>query len=179
MVRVTPFALRASLALLGAAALAAGCGPSAPDPVTDKDGTLRLRLGDPEYAMEPGAIKVRSGRIRILARNEGTLTHNVKVEEATDEEGAVPIVYGGTATMQPGERAPGSPSASSPAGTGSSARSATTRTSASTQSSRSRGRGPSLRSRWPSTRSPTARPSVASPRGSRSSPATGPPVRRG
>jgi plastocyanin len=107
MVRVTPFALRASLALLGAAALAAGCGPSAPDPVTDKDGTLRLRLGDPEYAMEPGAIKVRSGRIRILARNEGTLTHNVKVEEATDEEGAVPIVYGGTATMQPGERAPG------------------------------------------------------------------------
>ena len=30
----------------------------------------------------------------------------MKVEEATDKEGATPIVYGGTATMQPGETAP-------------------------------------------------------------------------
>ena len=99
-----PPALRASLPLLGAAALIAGCG-GGPDPVTDRDATLRLRLD--EYRIIPGAIKVRAGRIRIIARNTGTLTHNVKVEEATDEEAATAKVYGGTATMQPGEAAPG------------------------------------------------------------------------
>jgi uncharacterized cupredoxin-like copper-binding protein len=107
MERVTPPALRASLVLLGAAAVLSGCGAGSPDPVTDKDATLRLTLGDPEYAMSPGAIKVRSGPIRIVARNKGRLTHNVKVEEANDEEGATPIVFGGTETMQPGETAPG------------------------------------------------------------------------
>lgn len=103
---VMPPALRASLALLGAATLAAGCSGN-PDPVVDRDGTLRLRLGDPEYAITPGAIKVRAGRIRIIARNEGKLTHNVRVEEATDVEGAIPIDYVTTETMQPGEQAPG------------------------------------------------------------------------
>ena len=103
---VMPPALRASLALLGAAAVVAGCGGGAPDPVTDRDAVLRLRLGDPEYAMDPGAIKVRAGRIRIVATNRGVLTHNVKVEEDTEEEAAVPLVYGGTETMQPGETAP-------------------------------------------------------------------------
>ncbi len=105
MGRVSPSAPRAILALLGAAALLTGCGGGSPDPVTDQDATLRLRLD--EYRIRPAAIKVRSGRIRILARNEGRLTHNVKVEEATDEEGATPIVYASTKTMQPGERAPG------------------------------------------------------------------------
>ncbi len=99
-----PPALRAILALLGAAALATGCG-GASDPVTDRDATLQLRLD--EYRIVPGAIKVRSGRIRIVARNRGVLTHNVKVEEATNREGATPIDYGGTATMQPGQTAPG------------------------------------------------------------------------
>jgi len=102
---VMPSVLRANLALLGAAALVTGCGGGSPDPVTDRDATLRLRLD--EYRIAPGAIKVRAGRIRILARNRGKLTHNVKVEEATEEEGATPIVFGGTATMQPGEAAPG------------------------------------------------------------------------
>ncbi len=100
---VIPPAPRAISALLGAAALLAGCGGGAADPVTDRDGTLRLTLD--EYRIEPGAIKVRAGRIRIVARNEGELTHNVKVEEATDEEGATPIDFGGTDTMQPGETA--------------------------------------------------------------------------
>lgn len=104
---VMPPALRAILTLLGAAALAAGCGGGAPDPVTDRDATLQLRLD--EYRILPTAIKVRAGRIRIVARNRGVLTHNVKVEKETNREGATPIVYGGTATMQPGETAPGVP----------------------------------------------------------------------
>ena len=104
MVGVMPSALRAILAPLGAAALLTGCGGN-PDPVTDRDATLQLRLD--EYRIVPGAIKVRAGRIRIVARNRGGLTHNVKVEEAVYEEGDNPIVYGGTETMQPGETAPG------------------------------------------------------------------------
>jgi len=102
---VMPVPLRAILALLGAAASVTGCGASTPDPVTDRDGTLQLRLE--EYRIVPGAIKVRSGRIRLVARNRGRLTHNVKVEETSDREGATPIMYGGTETMQPGETAPG------------------------------------------------------------------------
>ena len=51
-------------------------------------------------------IKVREGAIRLQARNAGVLTHNVKVEEATDEEGVTPQQFGGTKTMQPGEEAP-------------------------------------------------------------------------
>ncbi len=105
MGEVMPPPPRAILALLGAAALVTGCGGGGPDPVTDRDATLRLRLD--EYRIIPGAIKVRAGRIRILARNRGVLTHNVKVEEATNREGATPIDYGGTATMQPGQSAPG------------------------------------------------------------------------
>lgn len=99
-----PSALRASLALLGAAALMTGCGERTPDPVTDRDGTLRLRLD--EYRVAPGNLRVAAGEIRIAARNVGRLTHNVKVEEETDEEGRTPIVFGGTETMQPGEAAP-------------------------------------------------------------------------
>lgn len=99
-----PPALRAILGLLGATAVVAGCG-GVPDPVVDRDATLRPRLD--EYRIRPGAVKVRAGRVRILARNVGILTHNVKVEEATYEEGVTPAEYGGTATMQPGESAPG------------------------------------------------------------------------
>ena len=99
-----PPALRAILGLLGATAVVAGCG-GVPDPVVDRDATLRPRLD--EYRIRPGAVKVHAGRIRILARNDGILTHNVKVEEATYEEGVTPAEYGRTATMQPGESAPG------------------------------------------------------------------------
>lgn len=99
-----PPALRASLALLGAAALLTGCGERTPPPVTDRDGVLRLRLD--EYRVAPGNLRVAAGPIRIVARNVGLLTHNVKVEAATDEEGVEPVVYGGTETMQPGETAP-------------------------------------------------------------------------
>ncbi len=101
MVRVAPPALRASLALLGAAALLGGCAVRGPEPVRERGATIHLRLD--EYSITPASIKVRAGRIRIVARNVGRLTHNVKVLEDTDEEGADPIVYGGTATMHGGD----------------------------------------------------------------------------
>lgn len=93
--------IRASLGVLGATALLAGCGGE-PDAVTDRDSVLRLRLD--EYRIVPQALRVREGKVRIVIRNEGRLTHNVKVEELTNEEGATPVVYGGTETTQPGQR---------------------------------------------------------------------------
>ena len=103
---VMPRPLRASLALLGAAAVLAGCGGSGSGAVTDKDGVLRLRLD--EYRITPSKIRVRAGRIRILATNTGVLTHNVRIEQDSDAQGVTtPVVYGGTATMQPGTSAPG------------------------------------------------------------------------
>jgi len=100
MAGVTPAALRASLTLLGAAAVLQGCGAGSPPPVTDRDAVLRVRLD--EYRITPTRIRVRAGLIRIVARNRGVLTHNVRVEEATDEEAVTPREYAGTATMQPG-----------------------------------------------------------------------------
>ncbi len=101
-VRLLPFC--AIIVMLGATALLAGCGN--PDYVTDRDGVLRLKLGDPEYSITPGRIRVSSSKLKIIARNVGTLTHNVRVEEVIDEEGATPKVYASTKTMQPGESAP-------------------------------------------------------------------------
>ncbi len=104
MGEVRPLPFRAIIVMLGAAALLSGCGN--PDYVTDRDGVLRLKLGDPEYSITPGRIRTRSGKLKIVARNVGTLTHNVRVEEVVEEEGATPTVFGSTQTMQPGETAP-------------------------------------------------------------------------
>jgi uncharacterized cupredoxin-like copper-binding protein len=89
---------RATLAILGAATLLAGCGE--PAPVTDRDGTLHLELG--EYTIRPQNLKTRAGRIRIVARNTGRLAHDVVVEELVEGEGAQPRVYGRTAVAAPG-----------------------------------------------------------------------------
>jgi len=90
----------ATLMVLGAAALAAGCGE--PDPIDDRDGLLRMELTD--FALRPQVIRTASTSIRIRARNRGRLTHNVAVQEETEGEGALaqPRVLGSTATAQPG-----------------------------------------------------------------------------
>ena len=90
----------AILGLLGAAAVLSGCGGSSP--MRDRDGTLHLKLD--EYRIRPQAIEVRTGTIRIVARNLGRLTHNVKVQQADDAQGSTtPVEFGGTATAQPGQ----------------------------------------------------------------------------
>jgi hypothetical protein len=104
---------RATLALLGVAALLGACGGSEPDPVLDRDATLRLTLD--EYRIRPAVVEVKSAmfplHIHIVARNEGRLTHNVKVEEVSKaaEQGtsAQPTIYGGTTTAQPGQTVTG------------------------------------------------------------------------
>jgi hypothetical protein len=93
---------RASLTTLGLAVLAlGGCFGGEPDPVRDRDATLRLELD--EYRIRPGVIKVRPGRVELVAHNRGRLTHNVKIESEPSGEAEPVVVFGGTATAHPGE----------------------------------------------------------------------------
>jgi uncharacterized cupredoxin-like copper-binding protein len=88
---------------LGATALLAGCGGADPF-VTDRDGVVRLELTDTEgYRIIPENVRVREGRIRIVARNRGILTHNVRVTEIERDIGEEVTDYGTTETAQPGQ----------------------------------------------------------------------------
>jgi plastocyanin len=95
--------LLTGVAVLCAAALgAAGCGD---DDLVEIDGrTLRLRLD--EYRIMPQDVRVKPGRLRIVATNVGRLTHNVKIvrRDETDLEAPVQEI-GGTRSTQPGESA--------------------------------------------------------------------------
>jgi len=68
-----------------------GCGGD-PEPVTDRDATLQLKLR--EFRIEPQVIRVRPGRIHIVARNVGTLAHNLKVRSLNRKRGEEVKVYG-------------------------------------------------------------------------------------
>jgi uncharacterized cupredoxin-like copper-binding protein len=97
-----PLASRASIAALGAVVLAVGaCGGGDDTPVRDKDATLQLTVD--EYRIRPQALKVRPGRVHIVVRNHGKLTHNVKVESEPTGEAEPVVVFGGTPTAHPGE----------------------------------------------------------------------------
>lgn len=94
-------ARRALIALLVASPLAlGGCGGD--------DGPLlpgrALRVTLSEYRIAPQDVRVRAGRLTIVARNDGVLTHNVRVEseDQTDDNGD-PLTFGGTDTAHPGE----------------------------------------------------------------------------
>jgi plastocyanin len=89
------------LALAGAAAaLLAGCGSDAPYvPASGRAVSLRLD----EYRVLPQRVTVPAGRVRIIARNVGRLTHNVAVVQfdrplGEDEERQ----YARTPTAHPG-----------------------------------------------------------------------------
>jgi hypothetical protein len=86
--------------VMALAASLAGCG-GAGDVVVDRDGILRLTLS--EYRIEPEQIEVQAGRVRIIARNRGVLTHNVAVQEYAESEEASPTVYARTRTSHPGQ----------------------------------------------------------------------------
>jgi plastocyanin len=97
MARSRPF-LIAALAL---AAGVSGCGDDAPY-VAARGRTLELRLD--EYRILPSRITVSAGRITIVARDTGRLTHNVAVVQfdrplGNDEERQ----YARTPTAHPGQ----------------------------------------------------------------------------
>ena len=90
---------RALMAVLGAAAVAAGCGGE-PAAVTVPGSTLRVTLD--EYRIQPQNVRMTAGRIHLVARNTGQLTHNLVVESITDDP-TKEKVYGRTDTAHPGQ----------------------------------------------------------------------------
>jgi plastocyanin len=94
---------RATLAALSALAAIplSGCGSDAPYvPASGRAVSLRLD----EYRVLPQRVTVPAGRVRIIARNVGRLTHNVAVVQfdrplGEDEEKQ----YARTPTAHPGE----------------------------------------------------------------------------
>jgi uncharacterized cupredoxin-like copper-binding protein len=88
-----------ALLLLGAATLA-GCG-GGPSYVRDRDGVLRITLD--EYRVRPENFVVKAGRIHLVVRNTGRLTHNLAVQAFDREEGEQPKEYTRTDTLHPGE----------------------------------------------------------------------------
>jgi plastocyanin len=97
--------------LLVAAAWAAGCGDPKPIPVENR--TIGLRLD--EYRIMPQAVSAPAGRLRLIIRNLGILTHNVQVQTippvgADDPPGVIartPTVHAGERSEVTFEIAPG------------------------------------------------------------------------
>jgi hypothetical protein len=89
----------ALLAVVGAAAVAAGCGGE-PAAVTVPSSTLRVTLD--EYRIRPQNVRMRAGRIHLVAVNAGRLTHNLVIESITDDP-TKEVVYGRTDTAHSGQ----------------------------------------------------------------------------
>jgi hypothetical protein len=89
----------ALLAVVGAAAAAAGCSGE-PAAVTVSGSTLRVTLD--EYRIQPQNVRMKAGRIHLVAVNDGRLTHNLVVESITDDP-TKEVVYGRTDTSHPGQ----------------------------------------------------------------------------
>jgi plastocyanin len=87
--------------LVALALLAGGCGGSAPVAVRNR--TLGLKLD--EFRIVPQDVTAPAGRLRIIVRNRGVLTHNVTVEDIPSDPQAQPNVLGRTPTVHPGQRA--------------------------------------------------------------------------
>ncbi len=85
---------------LAALALLGGCGDE--EPVTIDGRALRVRLD--EYRITPQNVRVREGRLRIVATNVGRLTHNLHVvKQDEDDLEEQPTEIDGTRTAQPNE----------------------------------------------------------------------------
>jgi hypothetical protein len=73
-----------------------------------------LALALTEYRISPQSASVPAGRLRIVARNRGILTHNVELERGTLDSGSRPVLAvihtllpGASAAVVTGPLAPG------------------------------------------------------------------------
>lgn len=89
----------ALMAMLGAAAVAAGCGGE-PAAVAVSGTTLRVTLD--EYRIQPQNVRIKAGPIHLVAVDRGHLTHNLVVESITDDP-TKQVVYGRTDTAHSGQ----------------------------------------------------------------------------
>jgi plastocyanin len=98
-VRFKPVATVALLAVLATLPVAA-CDDE--EPVAIEGRALQVRLD--EYRIVPQNVRVREGRLRIVATNVGRLTHNLEVVKQDEEDlEERPIEIEGTRTAQPNE----------------------------------------------------------------------------
>jgi plastocyanin len=96
--------LRPTVTCLAAAAFAlAGCGDG--ERIRTERPILRLKLD--EYRIVPQNISARPGRIKIVVRNTGRLTHNIAVQTPPKEVGDKPeeVLGARVKSMQPGQSA--------------------------------------------------------------------------
>lgn len=96
--RLAPFIVLVALALL-----APGCGD---DPVPAADRTLEVNLD--EYRIAPQKVTARAGELRIVARNDGRLNHNLRVEFPREDPATPERTVGGTPTARPNSTVTGS-----------------------------------------------------------------------
>ena len=89
----------ALMAAIGAAVVTAGCGGE-PAAVAVTGTTLRVKLD--EYRIQPQNVRMKAGRIHLVATNTGRLTHNLVVESISDDP-TKQAVYGRTETAHPGQ----------------------------------------------------------------------------
>ena len=73
------------------------------------DGVFRtdrpiLRITLDEYRIMPQNIEVKAGRMKLVVRNAGRLTHNLAIQ-LPDGPGGKPTPIARVATMQPGQTA--------------------------------------------------------------------------
>lgn len=92
-----PRRLRPILPLLALAIAGTGCGEQA---TRVDNGTLEVTLE--EYRLQPQDVSVPAGKLRIVARNRGRLTHNLRVEIPREDPATPERAIGGTPTAQPG-----------------------------------------------------------------------------
>jgi plastocyanin len=106
--RRSMIALLAGLAVAFTLALAL---PSLGGPEQVRSERPQVEFTVTEYAISPSELSVRPGRIKFVLRNEGRLTHNVRVETVPEDgERALPACPDrpcGTPTAQPGQRVGG------------------------------------------------------------------------
>jgi hypothetical protein len=94
--------LRLAAALLAGSAIASGgCGGD--DPFRTDRPILRLSVD--EYRIVPQDIVARPGRIKLVVRNTGRLTHNLVIQVPPTEPDEKPVEVPGARvkSMQPGE----------------------------------------------------------------------------
>ena len=87
-------------ALVAVALLAGGCGGD--DTFRTQRPVLNVTLD--EYRIVPQDIEVKAGRLKLVVRNSGRLTHNLAIQVPGGPDGK-PTQIARVATMQPGQAA--------------------------------------------------------------------------